>query len=138
MSTYLPEWKPWRSPTRAPMKHLPLFVAALLFALAVLPSCVTAEDLRRVAYSVETLENVAADTTTTTAELEAQVNATKEDIEAVAEEVEDRTKGFVEGIGEGTEGGIVGILAAIGLNLWRNSTRKKALAQVEVGAKPGA
>lgn len=101
----------------------------LLLLLLLAPACVTAQDIRDVADSVGRLEAVAADTSKTTSEVQAQVAATKADIEVVAERVEDETEGFFDTLAS-AEGGVAGALslaAMVALNAYRTKTRKQAL-----------
>lgn len=104
----------------------------LLAAVAVLGlGCVTGEDLRAVAGSLDRLDQKQVVTAGDVEEAQAE-------IEEVARLVEERTRGVVNGISQGAEGGIVGILAALGLNLYRNRTRKRDLGRVVSGGEPPA
>ncbi len=89
-------------------------------------SCVTASDLRVVADSLERLEKTVDDETATPAEVQAAVQATKDEIRLVAERVEERTETVGEDLAE--TGGIAGVLVGLGmvaLNSYRNKTRPK-------------
>lgn len=121
------------------------FLATMPLLLA---SCVTSADLAKVNEAVydaqEALELVEAtldDEEATNEEIAAAASqaraealAAAEAVVAVAEDVEERTKGFIDGLGDASEGGLFAILAAAGVHLYRNSTRKKDLAQVKDSA----
>lgn len=110
------------------MKHL--LTAALL---TLLPSCVTSGDLLRVSEAVAGLEVSARDQNVTNEEFADMVIETTESIEAIAKEVEDRTMGLVNGLGVAGNTGLISLLSVIGLNLYRSSTRKKAIAEIKEG-----
>ncbi len=93
-------------------------IGAVIFVM-VISSCVTPGDLRDVADELAKVEAA------TGADLEAQIVASTEAIEAIADTVEDRTSGFIDGVGTAGEGGILAAAAALGLNFYRNSRRKK-------------
>ena len=109
----------------------PGYLFALLLPLAA--SCVTSDDLRQVAFQVESVEKALADETKTVEEVSAEAAAAKAAIREVAEQVEDRTEGFINGVSQGTEGGILGLLGVLGLHMYRNRTRKKDLAEASKG-----
>lgn len=94
-------------------------------------SCVTGGDLREMADHVDALEATLDDEYATAEEVEAAFTEAREGIEAVAAGVEERTRGVIGGISQGAEGGLVGVIAALGLHLYRNHTRKKLIVETE-------
>lgn len=110
-----------RTPGIAPVDwaRIALVIAfSLALALVVVGNCacVTSGDLRRI-------ETALADESK-------GVDEVKAEVEAVAAEVDARTKGLLEEVGEA--GGLAGIAGLIGLHLWRNYTRKRALEGAKV------
>ncbi len=98
------------------MKY-PILCVCLLSA-----SCVTSGDLLRVEDKVAAITEDGIVTVEEREELQ-------EEIRAVAEEVEERGESM---LGElAATGGLTGALSMIGLNLYRNGTRRKDLAQVK-------
>jgi hypothetical protein len=109
-----------------------LFRGPLVLGLAALcASCVTSADLRAVSDELYKIEQVALDGTRTDQDLLAQIHSASEAIEDVAEEVEERTESVIGGLTDGQAGGIAGILAALGVHFYRNTTRRKQLADIQ-------
>jgi plasmid stabilization system protein ParE len=116
-----------------------ILISAL--CLLSLTACITSGDLRALADVQETyhqkteaaLEKIADSTATkeqvdeAKGEIKDASTEFKEAVEAIAKEVEERTEATLTGLPESAEGGLVGILAAVALNFYRNSTRKKDL-----------
>ncbi len=113
------------------MHRLFLLLLTLLFA-----SCVTAQDLRDVADSVERMETTLDDTTSSPEEVQLAIATAKTEIVAKAEEIEERSEGFLETLGS-AEGGVAGVLslaAMTALHLFRN--RQRVVRGEPVGAPP--
>lgn len=106
------------------MKYIPILCLLLC-------SCVTGDDMRAVAGRLDAFEAVLNDETATVAEVKAAQAEAAQGIREIATTVEERTTGVINGMGQGAEGGLIGIGAAIALNLYRNNTRKKDLAKVK-------
>lgn len=100
-------------------------------------SCVTAEDLRKVSVEVNNLEDVLNDKSKTLDEQADAIGVAHEAIEDIAADVTERTKGWVEGISNNAEGGLVGIAAAVALNMIRNRTRKRDLEAATAASETG-
>ena len=123
---------------RTPKLHTVWVVFLAAWCLIVASACVTSGDLREVASKVEDFERVAADRYATEEEVRDAATELRQGIEAVAVAVEDRTRGFIDGVGQGAEGGLVGIIAALGLNAYRNHTRKRDVPKLARDNQPGA
>lgn len=111
---------------------------ALLVLLLISSACVTAQDLRDVADSVERMENAMDDVTASPEEVQAAIAQAKTEIVAKAEEIEGRTDGFIDTLtsAEGGVAGVVSLAAIAALNAWRNRQRK--VRGEPTGAKPAA
>ncbi len=88
----------------------------------------TAQDFRDIALKVDGVEAIALDNTKDSGDLAVALGDLGTALGAKVEELEDRGQGLLKGVSEGAEGGIVGILAMLGMHMYRNNTRKKDLA----------
>ena len=101
-----------------------------LLLLLLLPafSCVTSGDFQRIADSLADLEAVVDDETKTTAEVQAKIQETRAELEAVAETVDERTDNILAGASTADvlgAGGLLSVLTGIGVNLLRDSRRRQ-------------
>jgi len=109
------------------MKHLLLLggTGLLFCSCGIIP---TAQDFRDIAIQVEAVEKIAIDNTKDSGDLSVALGDLGTALGAKVEELEERGQGLLKGVSEGAEGGIVGILAMLGMHMYRNGTRKKDLA----------
>ncbi len=124
-------------------------LTAALVAVPLAAGCLTSQDLLAVSGELDLiaaqyaeLEEALADKTVPPheidrlfADLQAQMGSSADTIEELGEEIEERTKGIIEGVGGLESSGIMTILGMVGLHFFRNTTRKKQLAEVK-GGKP--
>lgn len=99
-----------------------------LLLLALLPSCVTSGDFQRIADSLSDLEAVVDDETKTTAEVQAQIQETRTELQDVASTVDQRTDNILAGASTADllgAGGLMSVLTGLGVNLLRDSRRRK-------------
>jgi len=99
----------------------------LICALALFcASCVaTSGDIRDIADRVADFEDVLGDETKDVGDVKAALGVLKDDLVAVADAAAERGEETLTGMASSAEGGLLGVGAAIALNLYRNSRRRK-------------